>query len=165
MVRRKLLLGVFLFGGAYYFWKRPSKMEYLVKSKAPVDPEKSGLVLVSIPEDELPIFSDRLAFIGLVTVLYFRDPNCPGVSILDRNLIDFLKYRPDVAVRQIALEPSRNGYLKAIRGYRLNIWTSPFIVIFDKAGKVLASDNKLVSDGAELLDAWIYKTLNEVQRP
>lgn len=165
MVRRKLLLGVFLFGGAYYFWKRPSKMEYLVKSKAPVDPEKSGLVLVSIPEDELPIFSDRLAFRGLVTVLYFRDPNCPGVSILDRNLIDFLKYRPDVAVRQIALEPSRNGYLKAIRGYRLNIWTSPFIVIFDKAGKVLASDNKLVSDGAELLDAWIYKTLNEAQRP
>jgi len=165
LVSRRLLWGLFLFGSAYYFWKRPSKIEYLVKSKTAVDPEKSGLVLVSIPEDELPIFSDRLAFIGIVTVLYFRDPNCLGVSILDKNLTDFLKYRPDVAVRQIALEPSRNGYLKAIRGYRLNIWTSPFIVIFDKAGKVLASDKKLVFDGAELLDAWIYKTLNEAQHP
>ena len=166
MISRRFLLATLLFGGAYYYWKRPSKLDYLMKSKGPVVPGKSGLAIVVIPDDELPIFSDRLAILGVVTVLYFRDPNCSATASTDRDLAEFLKYRPDVAVRQIPMEPSpHGGYLKAIHDYRLNIWTSPFIVLFDKQGKILASDDKLESAADDLLYSWMYKTLDERPTP
>lgn len=103
----------------------------------------------------LPVEPRQLAERGVTTVVYFHYDQCPGCASLDRNLDDFLKLRPDVAVRKIAIKPGQDAFSEAIRDYRWRIYMTPCILIFDGRGKLIAADDRTDGSGQELLERWI----------
>jgi hypothetical protein len=76
---------------------------------------------------------------------------------MDLNLVDFLRLRPDVAVRKVSMTAQGDAYYKAIRDFKWKIWMSPGIFIFDKKGKLIAADEGTDFSGGELLDEWMEK--------
>jgi hypothetical protein len=94
-------------------------------------------------------------------VVYFHDKICPGCAQLDQNLSSFLKIRPDVAVRKIAISVGSDAYSDAIYAYQWRIYMTPCILIFDPNQKLIAADDKTDSTGQDLLEEWIWREQNK----
>ncbi|MBI3283636.1 MAG: hypothetical protein HYZ65_02115 [Burkholderiales bacterium] len=122
---------------------------------------QTGNRFVDANPDQLPTTPKQLAEPGVLTVVYFHDENCSGCHQLDQNIADFLRVRPDVAIRKVHISPGNNGYSKAIRDYRWKIYMAPCILIFGKDGKLIAADEKTNAAGQDLLEEWIFKELQQ----
>lgn len=162
----KHVLVFFVIGVAVYFLAiKKSDLDVLMVPMANYTEAQVGNRFVSLEPSQLPTTPKRLAEPGVVTVVYFHDRECTGCATLDSNLSEFLKVRPDVAVRKVSMSPGSNGYTKAIRDYRWNIFSAPTILIFDRNTNLIAADEKLNNAGYDLLIEWISRELNRVANP
>lgn len=98
------------------------------------------------------------------TVVIFHDDTCPACVDLDRNLADFTRLRPDVAIRKVRITLNGNAYYSAIRNYRWPIYLMPCVLIFNSDGKLIAADEKTNADGGDLLNRWMDREARRAAR-
>ncbi|MFZ6752811.1 TlpA family protein disulfide reductase [Undibacterium sp. Dicai25W] len=136
---------------------RKSALDIVLLSTVNYSSEQVGNRFLEVEESRLPISPKDLVQPGVITIIYFHDIKCPGCLKMDRDMEDFVKIRPDVAIRKIAMSVDGDAYNKAIRDYRWKIYSAPCILIFGKNGKLIAADEKLNFAGSELLREWMEK--------
>ena len=152
---------VLLAVGIAYLAIRKSDLDILMIPVTGYTEEQTGNRFVEVDPVKLPISPRDLAEYGVVTVVYFHDDTCHGCRTLDRELEDFLRVRPDVAVRKVRLSLNGDAYYDAIKNYRWKIYMAPCVLIFGKNGKLIAADDRTDSSGQELLEEWISKELKK----
>ena len=91
------------------------------------------------------------------TIVIFHDDTCPACRDLDRNLEDFTRLRPDVAIRKVRITLDGNAYYRAIRNYRWNIYLMPCVLIYDADGKLVVADHETNAAGGNMLDRWMNR--------
>jgi len=138
--------------GIYLLATRKSDLDILMAPVANYAEAQVGNRFVEVDRDKLPITPKDLAESGVVTVVYFHDDTCYGCGRLDRDLNDFLRVRPDVAVRKVRMSLNGDAYYQAIKDYQWKIYTAPCILIFGKDGKLIAADERTNSTGQDLLE-------------
>lgn len=123
-----------------------------------------GNRFVEIDQSKLPMTVHQLVERGVVTVVVFHDDDCYGCKRLSSDLDHFSTLRPDVAIRKVAINVAKDGIEKTINDFQWPVWTTPHVLIFDKAGKIIAADHKTESEGFELLEKWIETELVKSQK-
>lgn len=161
---KHVLAFVALAAAIFFFATRKSDLDILMVPAANFTQEQVGNRFVEIDPRLLPTTPGFFAERGVVTVVYFHDDQCPGCLQLDKNLIDFLRVRPDVAVRKISMSLNGDAYWKAIHDYQWRIYMAPCILIFGKNGKLIAADDKTDASGYDLLMTWMNKELEKTGR-
>lgn len=147
--------------GIYYLAIRKTDLDVLMVPVANYTEEQVGNRFVEIDPERLPIAPWQLAESGVITVVYFYDEQCPSCRVLDGNLADFLRVRPDVSVRKVRVGPEEKDFAKANVDYQWRIFMSPCILIFGKGGKLIAADDRTETTGQKLLYKWINAELRK----
>jgi hypothetical protein len=155
---------IVLASAVYFLATRKTDLDELMIPSATYSESQVGNRFVDLSADRLPATPQQLAEPGVMTVVYFHDDACAGCLQLDRNLAEFLRVRPDVAVRKIRMSPDDNGYTKAIKDYRWRVWAAPCILIFGKNGRLIAADDRTDWRGQDLLEEWIAAELRKAAR-
>lgn len=159
---KRIAVFILLASGIYLLANRKSDLDNLMIPVTNFTEAQVGNRFVEIDQANLPTTPDRFAEPGVITVVYFHDDTCPGCSQLDRNLDDFLRVRPDVAVRKIRISlDGDDAYYKAIKNYRWKIFAVPCILLFGKSGTLIAADERINGAGQDLLEEWIGKELEK----
>jgi hypothetical protein len=158
---KHIIVLVLVAAGILYLATRKSSLEILMTPEQQYTAQQTGNRFVNVDPALLPVSPAHFAVPGVITVVYFHDDNCPGCHRLDQELDDFLRVRPDVAVRKIAMALNGDAYYDAIKNYRWRIYTAPCILIFGKDGKLIAADERTDSTGQDLLEEWISKELEK----
>lgn len=154
---------VFAILGATLAWLilKPSPLDQLSKRPSAQSlaqaVEPGGNTFVEVPDAVLPVTPHYFAVPHRTTVVIFHDLTCPACLRLDRDLQDFTKLRPDVAIRKIHINLDGNAYYRAIGNFRWPIFLMPCVLIFDEHGKLIAADHKTSDDGGELLSRWMQR--------
>jgi len=93
---------------------------------------------------------------GSPTIIEFCTSSCPGCHQLHSQYKEFLRMRPDIAVRQIIIPDnwSSNGIKNQ---YSVNIATTPHILIFNSDGDLVAKDEGKKKLGLKCLNKWMNK--------
>lgn len=143
----------------YFLAVKKSDLEILMVPATDYSQEHVGNRFVDVDPRRFPMTPAGLAERGVITVVYFHDDTCPGCLKLDRDLEDFLRVRPDVAVRKVRMSLDGDAYYQTIRNYQWPVYMAPCILLFGKNGKLIAADKKTNSDGQDLLEEWIYEEL------
>lgn len=146
-----------LVAGVIYLATHKSPVEKLMVPVTGYTEAQTGSRFVQIDPAILPVTPHYLAVPGVNTIVYFHDKNCHACVQLDQNLVDFLRQRPDVAVRKVSMTVEGDAYYQAIRDFKWKVWMAPAILIFDRQGKLIAADNGTDFAGGELLDDWMEK--------
>lgn len=154
---RHLLVLLLLVVGIVYFATHKSDVDKLMVPVTGYTEAQTGNRFVQVDESLLPVTPHYLAVPGVTTIVYFHDKNCGACIQMDRNLVDFLRMRPDVAVRKVSMTVEGDAYYKAIRDFKWKVYMSPGILIFDKKGKLIAADEGTDFSGGALLDEWMEK--------
>lgn len=154
---KHLLVLLMLVAGAVYFATHKSDVDKLMVPVTGYTEAQTGNRFVEIDPALLPVTPHYLAVRGVSTVVYFHDKDCGGCVTMDQNLADFLRLRPDVAVRKVSITAQGDAYYKAIRDFQWKVWASPGILVFDKKGKLIAADDGTDFSGTELLEEWMEK--------
>jgi len=136
---------------------RASKVEELMIPVALYSAEQSGSRFVEIDRALLPVTPGYLSVPGVTTIVYFHDDTCHACVKMDRDLADFLRIRPDVAVRKVSMRVNGDAYHTTIRDFKWKVYVAPSILIFDKKGKLVAADEGTDVAGSDLLDEWMSK--------
>jgi len=76
---------------------------------------------------------------------------------MDRDIAEFLMFRPDVAVRTVNIQVERGAYYQAIHDFKWKVYVSPSVIIFDQKGKMVEADEGTDISGSELLRKWMVK--------
>lgn len=150
---------VLIAAGIYYLAVRKTELDVLMVPVANYTEAQVGNRFVETEPESLPVEPWQLAESGVISVVYFYDENCPSCRNLDRNLADFLRMRPDVAVRKVRVGPNESDYAKANRDYRWRVFMSPCILIFGKDGRLIAADDRTDTTGQKLLYKWMNEEL------
>ncbi len=148
-----------LIGAIWFLAFRKSDLDMLMIPAQNYAESQVGDRFVDLGPANFPVTPDRLAELGVTTVVYFRDEGCSGCHDLDKDLAALLRVRPDVAVRKVAIKPGNNGYSEAIRKHQWRIWMAPCILLFSKSGKLIAADDRTDTAGYDLLVEWIRREL------
>lgn len=130
----------------------PPPARELARAVAP-----GGNAFVAVEPALLPVTPHYFAVAHRATVVIFHDDTCPACRDLDRNLEDFTRLRPDVAIRKIRITLNGDAYYRAIRDYRWKIYLMPCVLIYDQDGKLVAADEKTDASGGALLDRWMLR--------
>lgn len=154
---KHLLALLLLVAGIVYFATYKSAVDKLMVPVTGYTEAQTGNRFVELDRALLPVTPHYLAVPGVTTIVYFHDKNCAACLQMDVNLADFLRQRPDVAVRKVSMTVEGDAYYQAIRDFKWKVWMAPAILIFDKKGKLLAADDGTDFSGGELLDAWMEK--------
>lgn len=143
--------------GAVFFAMKKSPVEKLMIPVTGAAAAKGGSRFALIDPKVLPVTPAYLAVPGVTTIVYFHDKNCVNCIKMDRDVDDFLRLRPDVAVRKVSITVEGDAYYKAIRDFKWKVYLSPSFIIFDKHGKMIAADEATDDSGSELLTEWMVK--------
>ena len=144
--------------GVYYTVFHKSTVDKLLITQAIASQDQRGVKVVeTVPGSFRP--ADHLVA-GAYTILYFYTDTCPGSKVLDSNLIDFLRIRPDVVVRKFNLG-GEWSVGSAYQMFNLNIGVTPFIHIYDPKGKLIAADEMQKDKAHKLLDDWMNAELRK----
>ena len=154
---KHLLVFLLLAAGAIFFATRHAPVEKLMIPVTGAATARGGSSFVNIDPDKLPVTPSYLAVPGLTTIVYFHDQACANCLVMDRNVDDLLRLRPDVAVRKVSISVEGDAYYKAIRDFQWKVYMSPSFIIFDQTGKMVAADQGTDDAGSELLIAWMTK--------
>jgi hypothetical protein len=146
-----------LFGGALYFATMKSPLEQLMIPVTGAAAAQGGSRFAVIDPALLPVTPAYLAVPGVTTIVYFHDKTCANCIKMDVDVDDFLRLRPDVAVRKVSITVEGDAYYKAIRDFKWKVYMAPSFIIFDKHGKMIAADQATDDAGSELLTAWMVK--------
>lgn len=158
---KHVLVFILIALGIYYLAIRKTDLDALMVPVANYTEAQVGNRFVEMEPERLPIQPWQLAEPGVNTVVYFHDEKCPSCRVLDGNLADFLRARPDVSVRKVRVGPEEKDYAKANVDYQWRIFMSPCILIFNKDGKLVAADDRTETTGQKLLYQWINAELRK----
>ena len=156
---KHIIVLVLVAAGILYLATRKSTLDVLMTPETHYTAQQTGNRFVDVDPAILPVSPDHFAESGVITVVYFHDDTCPGCRSLDQELDAFLRVRPDVAVRKIAMTLNGDAYYDVIRNYRWRVYTAPCILIFGKNGELIAADDRTDSAGQDLLEEWMSKEL------
>jgi hypothetical protein len=157
----KYVIGAIVLGIAiYYFGIRGSDVERLLM---PVTAAPESIVQdshVEFDQRSLPLNDTTYLEAGQYTIIYYHWAQCPACRQLDSQLPPFLNLRKDVVVRRIQLANnwSTRG---ALRDFNRNIGATPFILIFNPEGKLVAADEGTGRNGSDLLYKWMNAELEK----
>lgn len=153
---KHLVIFLLIATGIIYLATHKSDVQRLMKPGASLSSNLGGERIVDLDPKAGPINTASLSVPGTITVIYFRDPECPACIVADRNLVDFAKVRPDIAIRKINLgkDWSPQQWSKATGR---KIWMTPLFLIYDQNGRPVAEDDANDTTGQDLL----YKWMNE----
>lgn len=154
---KHFLVMLILAGGALFFATKKSPVEKLMIPVTGPAAASGGSKFAVIDPAVLPVTPSFLAVPGVTTIVYFHDKNCVNCIKMDVDVDDFLRLRPDVAVRKVSIAVEGDAYYKAIRDFQWKVYLSPSFVIFDKNGKMIAADEGTDDAGSELLTEWMVK--------
>ena len=150
-----LLLFLIVALAAYLFIFRTGPLDRLTKAPAAAESNDRGGISV-VRSTGGPSFTlANQAEPGLITIVEFYTDSCHGCQLLKGQLNDFLRWRPDVAVRMIRL-PENWQPADASRAYGIDIRATPYIALFDAEGKLVASDAGMDMKGFNLLYQWMH---------
>jgi hypothetical protein len=138
---------------------KPPTAAALARMTAP-----AGNQFVTVDRVLMPVTPSYFAVPHRITVVVFHDDTCPNCGELDRNLEDFGRLRPDVAIRKIHITLNGDAYYQAIRDYRWNIYLMPCVLIYDRDGKLVAADEKTNADGGDMLTRWMNREADRAAR-
>ena len=158
---KHIVIFIVIASSIFFLAIRKSDLDKLMVPVTGYSEAQVGNRFVDIDPSRLPIAAKELAEPGVTTVVYFHDSQCHGCRQLDQNLTDFLRVRPDVAVRKVSISPGKNGYSDAIRNYRIRIYMTPFILVFGSNGKLIAGDDRTDGPGYDLLEKWMIAELKK----
>lgn len=158
---KHVLVFVLIALSIYYLAIRKTELDTLMVPVANYTEAQVGNHFVEMEQERLPVEPWQLAEPGVITVIYFYDEKCPSCRVLDGNLVDFLRVRPDVAVRKVRVGPEEKDFAKANVDYQWRIFMSPCILIFSKDGKLIAADDRTATTGQKLLYKWINAELRK----
>lgn len=153
-----------LLGGALFLATRESAIERLMVPVTGAAAARGGSKFVAVDPLLLPVKPGFLAEPGTATIVYFHDKTCENCAKMDQDIDDFLKLRPDVAVRKVSISVEGDAYYKAIRDFQWKVYMSPSFIIFDRKGKMMAADEALDDSGSELLHEWMVKEADQAAR-
>ena len=159
------LIVLALLGATLFLATRQSAVERLMVPVTGAAAARGGSQFVQIDPGLLPVTPSYLAEPGTHTIVYFHDKTCENCAKMDQDIEDFLKLRPDVAVRKVSISVEGDAYYKAIRDFQWKVYMSPSFVIFDRKGKLMAADEALDDSGSELLHEWMVKEADKAMRP
>ena len=100
---------------------------------------------------------------GLPTIIEFYNDSCIGCRQLDQNYKNFLRLRPDVAVRRIQV-PDRWDPQELWQEHRLRIVAIPHIMVYGPDGKLIAADDGDHKAGFDFLYRWMDSEAREAPR-
>jgi hypothetical protein len=153
-----VLIGLMVVGllssGLYYYSTRYVSLGGVSTVMPDLAPSVPANMFVQPDYQRLPIQTADYATAGHYTVVVFHQQRCPDCQRLDRELVDFLKYRKDVAVRKIDLGAnwSTQGTL---RDFGRKIRWTPFVVIYGPDLKLVQADDAGKRKAWKLLSKWI----------
>ena len=157
-MKSKILLVTLIVIGMF-FTLRETLMDKLMEVEFPISiKEGSGIQFYDPKRNSTADVADQLEH-GLVTVVYFYKSSCKSCQIFDTNLNKMVSFRPDIAVTKIP-GPGIGGFNAAYMGKELNIRFLPFIMIFDREGKLVAEDNGDKHEGYDLFYEWLEEEVD-----
>jgi hypothetical protein len=140
-----------------YFGLKKSAVDKLMVPVTQYTAEQAGNRFVDIDPALLPVSPAYFAVPGVTTVVYFHDETCHGCVSMDRNISDFVRIRPDVAVRKVRISLNGNAYYNAIKDFKWKIFVMPCILVFDRDGTLIAGDERTDVAGSDLLEEWMAR--------
>ncbi len=136
---KNIIIVLLVVGVVYWFMHSDTEIDKLMKvDESALSVTENGIVDVK-PEPGSNVNADELVEYGVPTVVYVYMATCKSCKRTDEAVKRLVSYRPDVSVKRVHM----------IYGYGLRLFSqgedlgsdfAPFIVIYDKNGKRVASD-------------------------
>jgi len=157
-MKKKIFLIIFV-GIVYLFFSRETDVDKLMDVQFPITISEGSGIQFFDPEKQSTVdMADQLEQ-GLVTVVYLYKSTCKSCQIFDTNLNKLVSFRPDVAVTKIP-GPGIGRYKAKYMGEKLNVRFLPFIMIFDRDGRLVSSDNGENHEGYDLFYEWLQEEVD-----
>lgn len=157
-MKSKIIIIITL-GIIFWFLNRETLVDKLMQADFPITAStKSGKQYYD-PERNETVDMSRLIEDGLVTVIHLSKSSCNGCKIFNRNIDKLLLIRPDVAVVEVPA-PGSVGYRATNRGKELNVKFVPFILIYDKTGKLVAVNDGDKREGTDIFMEWLSEEID-----
>lgn len=144
-------------GAIFWFIKSDSDINKLMEVDDSVVILSSSGINDVYPEPGSEIDADILSEYGVPTVIYLHMDSCDACKPVENAVNRLVSYRPDVAVKRLHV---KYGYGLRLFSEGENLWSthSPFVVIYDKSGRLVSTDigegkNKNY-DGYHMLFEW-----------
>ena len=144
---------------AIWHFAYESTMDKLTQVEYPIVVQEGSGEQYFDPKPDSVVDMDEMKEAGLVTFVHLYKKGCRGCEILNSNLDKLMSLRPDIAVVQIP-SPGVANYEARYKGEKLNINSVPFVMIFDREGNLLASDNGDERHGVELSIEWLNEEVD-----
>ena len=139
---------------AIWYLAYESVMDKLMKVEYPITVQEASGEQYYDPKRYSVVDMEDMRVSGLATVIHLYKKGCRGCEILNSNLGKLMSLRPDIAVVQIP-SPWVVNYKATYKGNKLNIKSVPFVMIFDREGNLLASDDGKDRHGVDLSIEWL----------
>lgn len=152
-MKNKIILGVVLVL-AYLFISRETVIDKLMDVDFPISVTQESGIQFYDPEHYSTVDMADQPEMGLVSVVYLYKASCKSCQVFDKNLNKLVGLRPDVAVTKIP-GPGIGRYKATYMGEKLNVRFLPFIMIFDREGKLVVSDEGEKHEGYDLFYEWL----------
>lgn len=155
---KNILIVLLVVGVVYWLTQSESDIDKLMKvDESALSVSKNGVVDVH-PEPGSEVNADELVEYGVPTVVYVYMASCDSCKRLDAAVNRLVSYRPDVSVKKVHM---KYGYGLRLfsQGEDLASNFAPFIIIYDKTGKRMATDRgdsqEHKFDGYRMLFDWM----------
>lgn len=158
-----MLRWLLIFCAAYavYFFasREDDALTVLMKPPAVVASDARGGVK-PVGNITAPFDASRYAERGVFTVVELYAEWCSGCKLLHSQYPQFLRVRPDVAVRLVHI-PENWQVAQMQREFGVEIASTPHILIYDTQGKLVAGDAGTTKAGFKLLYDWMNAELEK----
>lgn len=157
-MKNKIVL-VFLIGIVVWFINRETVIDKLMAVEFPIaTTQKSGIQFYDPERYETVDMAEQIEK-GVVTLVHLYKTSCRGCTVLNTNIDKLVRFRPDVAVTKIPA-PGVANYKATYMGEKLNVKFLPFVMIFDREGKLVASDDGEKHEGFDLFYEWLQEEVD-----
>lgn len=157
-MKNKVFL-VVLFVVVFLFISRETVVDKLMEVEYPISTTQNSGIQFYDPERSSTVDMADQSENGLVSVVYLYKSSCKSCQVFDKNLAKLVRFRPDIAVAKIP-GPGIGQYYANYMGEKLNVRFLPFIMIFDREGNLIASDDGEKHDGYDLFYEWLREEVD-----
>lgn len=157
-MKNKFLILIAIVAAIWHF-AYESTMDKLMKVEYPIAVQSGSGEQYYDPKRYSVVDMDDMREPGLVTLVHLYKKGCRGCETLNNNIGKLVQYRPDVAVLQIPA-PGMANYTANYKGEKLNVKFLPFVMIFDREGNLLASDDGKEHEGFDLFYEWMQEEVD-----
>jgi len=158
-----MLRWLLIFCAAYavYFFAFREEDALTVLMKPPAAAARDARVGVKpVGAITAPFDASRYVEQGVFTVVELYTDGCSGCKLLHSQYPQFLRVRPDVAVRQVHI-PEDWQVAQMQQEFGVAMVSTPHILIYDTQGKLVAGDAGTTKSGFKLLYDWMNAELEK----